>query len=85
VIINRTEIEAAGCLLPLSESVLEDRRLGTRHRAAIGMSELTDSVFIVISEETGVMSMVENGDMTRFLSKEALETRLFSIYKSNVS
>ena len=69
---------AAGCLLPLTESRILDKRLGTRHRAAIGLTEQTDAVVIVVSEETGIISIAENGTLTRYLSKEALEERLFS-------
>ncbi|MFC1752842.1 diadenylate cyclase CdaA [Thermoproteota archaeon] len=81
VIIRANKIEAAGCLLPLTETILHDRRLGTRHRAAIGLTELTDALVIITSEETGIISMAENGKLTRYLTKEALETRLFNLYK----
>ena len=84
VIIRDSKIAAAGCLLPLTDTPLPDRRLGTRHRAALGLSERTDALIIVISEETGVITMAENGNLTRFLNKEALETRLFSLYKEDV-
>lgn len=80
VIIKDGQISAAGCFLPLTDTPIKDRRLGTRHRAAIGLSELSDSIVIVISEESGVISLVEEGNMTRFLTKEALETRLFSLF-----
>jgi diadenylate cyclase len=83
VIIRENKIEAAGCLLPLSESTLRDRRLGTRHRAGIGLSELTDALVIIISEESGIISLAEKGNLTRYLTKEALETRLFSLYKED--
>ena len=81
VIIHDNKILAAGCLLPLSQSKVLDRRLGTRHRAAIGISEVSDAFVIVISEETGTISIVEYGVMTRFLNREGLETRLFDMYK----
>ncbi|MFC1617112.1 diadenylate cyclase CdaA [Candidatus Margulisiibacteriota bacterium] len=80
VVIRNNRILAAGCLLPLTDTKVADRRLGTRHRAAIGLSEETDAIVIVISEETGIMSLAENGNLTRFLTKEALETRLFNLY-----
>ncbi len=79
-IIDGDKIIAAGCLLPLTESRIIDRRLGTRHRAAIGLSEVTDAIVIVISEETGIISIAEHGNLTRFLNREALETRLFNLY-----
>tara|TARA_Y100001970_G_scaffold44941_1_gene56260 strand:+ start:29967 stop:30791 length:825 start_codon:yes stop_codon:yes gene_type:complete len=79
VIIKDNMIEAAGCFLPLTESSITDRSLGTRHRAALGLSEVTDAIVIVISEESGVISLVEHGVMTRYLTKEALQTRLVSL------
>ncbi|RAP30739.1 hypothetical protein DID78_02200 [Candidatus Marinamargulisbacteria bacterium SCGC AG-343-D04] len=83
VIIKDNSILAAGCFLPLTETQIKDRRLGTRHRAALGLSEVSDGIVIVISEESGVISLVELGDMTRFLTKEALETRLFSLFSNS--
>jgi len=81
VIIRDTKLVSAGCVLPLSSSTYIERRLGTRHRAAIGLSELSDAVIIVLSEETGVMSLVENGTMTRHVSKEDVESKLLTIQK----
>ena len=81
VIIRGDHIEAAGCLLPLTDTLLTDRRLGTRHRAAIGVSQLTDALVIVVSEESGVISLAEGGNLTRYLTREALETRLFNMYR----
>lgn len=81
VIIQENKIAAAGCLLPLTDTNLKDRRLGTRHRSALGLSEVTDAIVIIISEETGVITLAENGSLTRFLTKEAIETRLFNLYK----
>jgi len=80
VILRQNKVVAAGCLLPLSQTKISDRRLGTRHRAAIGLTEETDAIVIIISEETGIISLAENGNLNRFLTKEALETRLFSLY-----
>ena len=80
-IIQKDRIVAAGCLLPLSETKGLDRRLGTRHMAAVGLSEQTDAVIIIISEETGTISLAEYGNLTRYLNREALETRLFNLYK----
>lgn len=82
VIIRDNRIHSASCLLPLTESRVLDKRLGTRHRAAIGLSEQSDALVIVVSEETGIISIAENGTLTRYLSKEALEERLFNSYKS---
>lgn len=83
VILRENEITAAGCLLPLSDSTIQDRRLGTRHRAALGLSEVSDALVIIVSEETGIISLAENGYLTRYLTKEALETRLFNLYKED--
>jgi diadenylate cyclase len=80
IILRQNRVLAASCLLPLTDSRLVDRRLGTRHRAAIGLTEHTDAVVIVISEETGTISLAERGSLTRFLNKEALETRLFELF-----
>jgi len=85
VIIEGDRILAAGCLLPLSESKLLDKRLGTRHRAAVGLSELTDALVIVVSESTGTISLAENGYLTRFVTREMLEEKLFSFYREQYS
>ncbi|KUP04480.1 membrane protein [Bacillus coahuilensis m2-6] len=68
VILQKDRIAAAACYLPLSESPFISKELGTRHRAAIGISEVTDSVTIVVSEETGAISVTRNGDLFRDLS-----------------
>lgn len=81
LIIQGDRIVAAGCLLPLSENNLLDRRLGTRHRAAVGLSEQSDAFIIVVSEKTGIISIAENGYLTRFLTREMLEEKIFSLYK----
>ncbi|PIS30414.1 TIGR00159 family protein [Candidatus Saganbacteria bacterium CG08_land_8_20_14_0_20_45_16] len=81
VVVQGDRILAASCLLPLSESRLLDKRLGTRHRAAVGISELSDALVIVISEKTGIISLAENGYLTRYLTKDQLEEKLFSLYK----
>ena len=83
VIIRENKIEAAGCLLPLTDTRLQDRRLGTRHRAAIGLSERTDALIFVISEETGIVSLAERGNLTRYMTREAIETRLFNLYQES--
>ncbi|OGC35508.1 TIGR00159 family protein [candidate division WOR-1 bacterium RIFOXYC2_FULL_37_10] len=85
VIIHGDRILAAACLLPLSESRLLDKRLGTRHRAAVGLSEITDAIVLVISEMNGIISIAENGYLTRFLTREMLEEKLFSLYREQYS
>jgi diadenylate cyclase len=72
VIIKDGEIKAAACYLPLSESPFISKELGTRHRAAIGVSEVTDCVTIVVSEETGAISITKNGEIYRNLTEERL-------------
>ena len=72
---------ASSCLLPLSDNRLLDKRLGTRHRAAVGISELSDALAVVVSEKTGIISFAENGYLTRYLTKDQLEERLFNLYK----
>src|SRR5699024_8026540 len=62
VIIKNNKIIAAACYLPLSESASISRELGTRHRAALGISEVTDALTIVVSEETGAISCTKNGE-----------------------
>lgn len=81
VVVQGDRVLAASCLLPLSESRLLDKRLGTRHRAAVGISELSDAMVIVVSEKSGIISMAENGFLTRYLTKDQLEEKLFSLYK----
>jgi diadenylate cyclase len=81
VIIQGERVLAASCLLPISESRLLDKRLGTRHRAAVGISEVSDALAIVVSEKTGIISFAENGYLTRYLTKDLLEEKLFSLYK----
>jgi diadenylate cyclase len=76
VIIRGNEITAAACYLPLSESPFISKELGTRHRAAIGVSEVTDSMTIVVSEETGSISVAKNGDLYRNLTEERLKEML---------
>ncbi|MFN2400458.1 MAG: diadenylate cyclase CdaA [Gemmatimonadaceae bacterium] len=68
VIIRGDTIVGAGCILPLSQGTLEDKSLGTRHRAALGLSEETDALAIVVSEETATISVAEHGRMIRRLS-----------------
>ncbi|WP_397536542.1 diadenylate cyclase CdaA [Rummeliibacillus pycnus] len=76
VIVQKNKVAAAACYLPLSESPFISKELGTRHRAAIGISEVTDAVTIIVSEETGAISLTINGDLHRDLSIEEFESRL---------
>jgi len=74
--INNAKIMAAGCLLPLTQAKNLRKELGTRHRAALGMSEVSDAVIIVVSEETGIISIAEKGNLSRFLNTATLKERL---------
>ncbi|HHY73589.1 MAG TPA: TIGR00159 family protein [Bacillus bacterium] len=76
VIIKENEIKAAACYLPLSESPFISKELGTRHRAALGISEVTDSITIVVSEETGTISLTKNGELYRTLTNDKLKEML---------
>jgi diadenylate cyclase len=71
-------VYAAGCILPLTKSDRVAIELGTRHRAAIGMSENSDAVVVVVSEETGQISVVSNGVITRNYTRETLQSELES-------
>lgn len=72
VIVRKDQVKAAGCYLPLSENPFISKELGTRHRAALGISEVTDSISVVVSEETGQISLSRNGEVHRDLSEEKL-------------
>lgn len=72
VIIRNYKIEGASCFLPLTLNPRLSKELGTRHRAAIGVTEDTDAAAIVVSEETGVISFVQNGEITRYLNSSSL-------------
>lgn len=85
VLIRKTEILAAGCLLPLTENQNLSKELGTRHRAAIGITERSDALVVVVSEETGAISIAENGKLQRFLDAETLRQSLLSAFKSEES
>jgi len=79
VVIRGNRLAAASCLLPLSENPHLSRTLGTRHRAALGMTEATDAVAVVVSEETGRISLARDGHLTRGLSEEELKVALLEL------
>jgi len=81
VIISGEKILAAAVLLPLSQNVLDSERYGTRHRAAIGISEQTDAVVVVVSEETGSISLVMRGRIERNLTEQQLRRRIFNLIR----
>ena len=76
VIIRKNTIAAAACYLPLSSSNTIAKELGTRHRAAIGISEKSDCLVVIVSEETGSISVAENGKINRYFDEESLRIRL---------
>ena len=76
VIIRNGRILGAGCVLPLSKNVNLSRDLGTRHRAGIGMSENSDAISVIVSEETGTISVANGGMLKRHLKAETLENLL---------
>ncbi|TVQ98258.1 MAG: TIGR00159 family protein [Desulfovibrionales bacterium] len=73
VVVRGGRIEAAGCILPLSSGVDHSAKLGTRHRAAIGVSEETDAVALVVSEERGVISIARGGTLTENLTEARIK------------
>lgn len=85
VIIRGTRVVAGACILTLTESLSVSRELGTRHRAAIGVSETTDSVVLIVSEETGIISMAKEGRITRHLDAKALRDILSGLYEETPS
>ncbi len=85
VIVKNETIEAAGCTLPLSTTtIVNDEHLGMRHRAGLGISEQADVLSIIVSEETGSISLAEDGQLIKGLSKEALVNRLKKAVKNPV-
>ncbi|GEA14137.1 MAG: diadenylate cyclase [Moorella sp. (in: firmicutes)] len=84
-IIRGDRVVAAGCFLPLSESPYLSKQLGTRHRAALGISEISDAVVLVVSEETGTISVAEGGKLTRFLDEKNLKELLQSLLLPQVN
>ena len=79
VVIRSGRVAAAGCLFPLSENPRLPKELGTRHRAAVGMTEETDAVTVVVSEETGKVSVAVKGDLMYDLSLEELKSLLHNL------
>ncbi|WP_042229026.1 diadenylate cyclase CdaA [Paenibacillus popilliae] len=81
VIVRGTQIAAAACYLPLSENPFISKELGTRHRAAIGISEVSDAISVIVSEETGQVSLSMNGQVVRDIKEESLISKLFEELK----
>ena len=84
-ILRGSTVVAAGCFLPLSDNNTISRQLGTRHRAALGVSEVSDCHAFVVSEESGVISMAYDGKLSRYLDEEQIMEILRDIYVSGES
>lgn len=76
VIIRGDRVAAAGCFLPLTQDTTLQQELGTRHRAALGLSEVSDALIIIVSEETGIISTAKNSKLTRFHDEKSLRDLL---------
>ena len=83
LIIRQDRAYAAGCVLPLTQNKDLNKELGTRHRAGIGITENSDALVIIVSEETGVISMASEGKLTRFLDIKTVEKMLLNMYWNN--
>jgi diadenylate cyclase len=81
VVIRGDRVVAAACLLPLTETLLTDQHMGTRHRAGVGITERTDSISIIVSEETGVISLANSGRIVRNLDESKLKKVLPALYR----
>ncbi len=81
VILRGSRIESAGCLFPLSQNQQLSKTLGTRHRAALGLTEESDAVVVVVSEQTGVISIAEKGELVQGVTSEVLRERLMRLYR----
>ena len=80
VVIRDNQIMAAACILPLAEASGVSRELGTRHRAGVGISENTDAIVLIVSEETGIASMAKDGQLTRPLTNDMLRDILNELF-----
>ncbi len=80
VIIRDGRVCAAGCVLPLTRSNAISKELGTRHRAGIGITENSDALVLIVSEETGIISMASEGHLSRFLDLKTVEKTLLNMY-----
>lgn len=83
VVVRGDRVQAGACILTLTEGRGISHELGTRHRAAIGISETTDAIVLIVSEETGIISMAKGGRLTRHLDAKSLQTILGDIYEQN--
>lgn len=84
IIVRGNRIVSATCYLPLSDNMALSKELGTRHRAGVGISEVTDSMTIIVSEETGAVSIASKGKLSRNVTAEELKARLIHLQNKNV-
>lgn len=82
-IIRGNRLIASACYLPLTDNRALSTELGTRHRAAIGLSEQCDALIVVVSEETGIISIADNGELIRYLDGEKLYAKLIPVFVEN--
>lgn len=85
VIVRQNTIVAAGCYLPLSENPFISKELGTRHRAGIGVSEMSDAISVIVSEETGAVSLAINGLVVRDIKEESMISKLYEELRTKKS
>ena len=85
VVVHGGRVVAVSCLFPLSQSQKLSKTLGTRHRAGLGLSEETDALVIVCSEETGIISLMSQGKITRDIDEEKLKAHLLELYQPEKS
>jgi diadenylate cyclase len=83
VIIQQGRIDRAGCFLPLSGNPMVDKELGTRHRAGLGISEVSDAAAVIVSEETGNISLAVAGHLNRYLDEESLRQMLAGLFENH--
>lgn len=84
IIVRGNRIVSATCYLPLSDNMALSKELGTRHRAGVGISEVTDSLTIIVSEETGTISLASKGKLTRDVTAQELRERLIRLQNKKV-
>lgn len=85
VIIRNDRIMAAGCVLPLTQNRSLEKDLGTRHRAGIGITEHSDAIAVIVSEETGIISIAIDGRLSRFLDIKTVEKTLLNLYLNRLT
>lgn len=83
IVIRGDRVAAASCVLPLTDRLSIGGNLGTRHRAGLGLSEISDALVIIVSEESGAISVAENGQLIRFLNSASLTKKLKEVYEPN--